>query len=156
MTNQNIVSISGKAPAPLANGSPPAWRNTQPSDPGLAVALLSACLALVRPVGMSDDQAEEWLVVAAREVSDLPPDILDQATADARRTCTHHAQIVPAVIAFGEPLLAERRRHKEFVGGFEQQFALPAPRVGEWRPTQAELDAIKASVAARFPSQRGD
>lgn len=80
-----------------------------PCEPGEALALLSACLTLVRPVGMTNGEVEDWLSVAARTVAHLPVDILDKACLEARRTCTHYAQIVPAVLAYGDQELAERR-----------------------------------------------
>lgn len=60
---------------------------------------ISSCLALVKPVGMSDDMATEWLAVAAGELLDLTRNALKAGCAHARRTCTHHAQIVPTVLA---------------------------------------------------------
>lgn len=60
---------------------------------------LAASFSLVRPVGMGDDAAEEWLAVAATELVGYPSHLIEIACSTARQTCTHHAQIVPAIIA---------------------------------------------------------
>lgn len=59
---------------------------------------MSACLALVRPVGMTDQAATEWLAVAAAEVRDMPRSALEAGCREARQTCTHHGQIVPTIL----------------------------------------------------------
>jgi len=108
------------------------------------VALLSTCLALVKPVGMSGEDADAWLRVAAREVAILPPDLLADGCAHARKTCTHHGQIVPAILKETEERLATRRK---LASPPEKVEALPAP--APWRPTPEELAALKASIGQR-------
>lgn len=63
------------------------------------IAALSACLALVRPVGMTEGETIDWLEVAADTLSHLPIDLVERGARAARTTCTHHGQIVPAIIA---------------------------------------------------------
>lgn len=102
---------TGKALA-TSRGGLPAWRRPdalKPSERGDAIAVLSACLALVRPAGMTGGEAADWLGVAAQTVEHLPFDILQSACLSARKTCTHYSQIVPAIIATGDAALAERR-----------------------------------------------
>lgn len=84
---------------------------------------LSACLALVRPVGMGQAEAEEWLAVAATTVS-LPEDVLADAAMEARKTCTHHGQIVPAILRESEERMNWRRKARPRE---EEPVALPAP-----------------------------
>lgn len=60
---------------------------------------LQRCFALVRPVGMTDSAARDWLAAAVAELRDIPPSTLARACAEARKTVTHHAQIIPAIIA---------------------------------------------------------
>ena len=60
---------------------------------------LQRCLALVRPVGMSDEAAEQWLMAAVAEVIHITPPVLSRACSDVRKTATHHGQIVPAILA---------------------------------------------------------
>lgn len=63
---------------------------------------LSACLALVRPVSMTEDAAAEWLAVAANELAGYGKKITEAALSDARQRCTHHGQIIPHVIKYME------------------------------------------------------
>ena len=60
---------------------------------------LQRCLALVRPVGMTDSAARDWLAAAVAELRNIPPSILARACDEARKTVTHHGQIIPAIIA---------------------------------------------------------
>lgn len=81
----------------------------QPSSPlpewataeGL-IPQLSACLALVRPVSMSEDAAAEWLGVAASDLAGYRRLSVEIALADARRNCTHHGQVLPHVFKYME------------------------------------------------------
>ena len=59
---------------------------------------MSACLALVRPVGMNDNTATEWLAVAASEVMGMDRKQFENGCRDARQTCTHHGQILPTIL----------------------------------------------------------
>lgn len=68
-----------------------------PAPTGFLIAQLSACLALVRPVGMTERETEDWLAVAAETLGDIPIDLLEEGAREARDTCTHHAQIVPTI-----------------------------------------------------------
>lgn len=47
---------------------------------------------------MSEDAATEWLAVAAGEVANMRPTVLKAACAEARKTCTHHGQIIPTIL----------------------------------------------------------
>lgn len=59
---------------------------------------------------MSDNEALDWLGVAEGEVLHYPIGVLDYAASEARRTCTHHAQIIPTIIAAAEERMAHHRR----------------------------------------------
>lgn len=87
-----------------------AARQSPRVSPQQAVALLTSCLALVRPVGMTPDEVEDWLSVALGEVMDIPGDALEIGCSAARRSCTHHAQIVPAIIREAAPIIERNRR----------------------------------------------
>jgi len=63
------------------------------------VTELQKCLALVRPVGMTDGMARDWLAAAVLEVRHISPQTLARACAEVRKTATHHGQIIPAIIA---------------------------------------------------------
>ena len=91
---------------------------------------------------MSSDDAHAWLRVAAGEVSHLPRDILADACGEARKVCTHHGQIIPAILKEGEERLKLRRK-------IIRPEPLPPERQIEhhpWRPTADELAAIKAKA----------
>ena len=63
---------------------------------------LSACLALVRPVGMNDDAATEWLTVAMATVAafaEQRPALFRYACRQVRSQVSHHGQIVPKIMA---------------------------------------------------------
>lgn len=62
------------------------------------VTELQRALALVRPVGMTDSAARDWLAAAVAEVRHLPAPLLARACAEARKTVSHHGQIIPAIL----------------------------------------------------------
>lgn len=109
--------------------------------------MLSTCLALVKPVGMSAEDAQAWLRVAAGEVSHLPPDMLAQGCAEARRTCTYHGQIIPAIIKATEEWFAAAKKNAEFETRQKERQAIPFQEPERWKPTPNELDRIKAEAA---------
>jgi hypothetical protein len=63
---------------------------------------------------MTPGEAEDWLRVAVGEVLEYPAGVLHEAAIDVRRTCTHHSQIVPALVASAEERMAYVRRMAEF------------------------------------------
>lgn len=71
---------------------------------------LSACLALVRPVGMTEDMATEWLTVAASSLEGLSDYELAKGFRQARLECTHHAQIVPTIMKANAEAIEFRRK----------------------------------------------
>ena len=101
--SDNIHKISEKQPG--RQGSE--W---QPATPQHAVALLSSCLALVRPVGMPESEADDWLGVALGEVAGYPADVLAIGAQESRRTATHHSQIVPTICRECDAIMAQRQR----------------------------------------------
>jgi hypothetical protein len=74
---------------------------------------LSACLALVRPVTMTDAAAVEWITVAARELKGFAPSVIEQACSGAKRHCGHHAKILPFVSEECERIDAEFARMRD-------------------------------------------
>jgi hypothetical protein len=105
------------------------------------VALLTSCLALVRPVGMGDHEAEGWLRVALGEVREFPLQTLSFAAKHARRTCTHHAQIVPTIVKFCEENLPQPVRDPW--GGVE---LLPPPPKPVPELTQEAVDVMSPEL----------
>ena len=62
------------------------------------MAELGACLALVSPSGMPEDNRAEWLKVAQMTLRDLPADLLARGCAKARQTCRFPSEIVPCIL----------------------------------------------------------
>jgi hypothetical protein len=60
---------------------------------------LTACLALVAPVGMTEENRRDWLAVAWGTLKHLPADILTAGCQAAREKCDHPSKIVPTIIA---------------------------------------------------------
>lgn len=153
--------MNALTPHSLPAGAPQAATAPQPQGwPDDVAAMLATCLALVRPAGMSNNDATAWLHVAIAELGDLPRDVLAEACSTARRTCTRHGQIVPAIVREAAAIEARRRaaasaqrlaRSREA----QPQTALPGLGRGEpWRPSPAELEAVKADCerkAGRCP-----
>ena len=115
---------------------------SQPVSPQEAVALLTSCLALVRPVGMTEDEAEDWLSVALGVVGEYSASSLRVAARKAQKSCTHHAQIVPTIVehceAFG-PIT------QVWDGGWKGLPALETPKPALLAPpklTQADVDVM--------------
>ena len=71
---------------------------------------LTACLALVVPVGMTEEARREWLSVAWQTLKHLPSDLLAAGCLQARKTADHPSKIVPAIVAYAEPRLSSRKR----------------------------------------------
>jgi hypothetical protein len=98
---------------------------------------------------MSDEAAEEWLAVAATTVAELPADILEHCAALARKTCRHHGQVVPAIIAESEDWLKMRRANAAS--------RIPPERRIErerWSPDLDEIENIKREVAQSLSAYR--
>lgn len=152
--NSNVTVFPGKA-APGTSG----WksRGNLPSTEQ-AVALLTSCLALVRPVGLSDDNARDWLRVAAGEVSRIDLDLLTEACAEARQHCTHHGQIVPRIIKATTERMEAReaawRRERELREWDEARTRPRLPAPAPWQPTAEEIEQIKREAADRLKSGR--
>lgn len=68
-------------------------------DHQIRIAELSACLSLVRPVGMTEAETKDWLSIAAETLAHIPVHILERGAWAARAKCTHHSQIVPTIVA---------------------------------------------------------
>ena len=106
---------------------------------------------------MSAEDTQAWLRVAAGELSHLPPDMLERGCKTARKTCTHHGQIVPAILKDVGPWYADVEAGARIAERKAAAQTNPVDRLPEpepWAPTFDELEAIKAKVAAQFPSNR--
>lgn len=129
-------------PSPQPGRAPFASRSgLRPASTEQAIGLLTGCLALVRPVGMSSDEAEDWLAVASGAVAELPFDLLRDGCETAKRTCTHHGQIISTIHKAVEDRLAQRRRlaNSEYIPPARQLTQAPKPKVPF---TQADVDCL--------------
>ena len=71
---------------------------------------LLACLILVAPSGMTEDDRAAWLKAARMTLSGIPADLLKLGAKHARETCRFASEIVPAIIAVTKEIWAKRRR----------------------------------------------
>lgn len=113
---------------------------------------LTACLALVVPVGMTEEGRREWLSVAWATLGHLPPDLLAIGCKKARESCDHPSKIVPAIIAETEQQMHWRRNS---AGTAPASQLLPAPKSLMDRRGEAmteiecaELNSILESLGA--------
>lgn len=86
---------------------------------------LAACLALVRPVTMTDQAAMEWIKVAAKELTSYPPSVVEQASSAARRACSHHAKLLPFIVEECEKLEAQFYNRQRAAAAAERIAARP-------------------------------
>lgn len=115
---EDINPVTASAPQPerrvTSSGLEPATREQ------FAVELTS-CLALVAPVGMTEEARREWLSVAWATLKHLPPDILARGCREARLKCDHPAKIVPTIIDETRQAMVWRREGARWDG--------PTPRL---------------------------
>ena len=93
---RQISGATGRAPENLQSRSQP--NSQRPISAAEAAAFVSSCFTLVRPVGMNEAHAKEWIAQAAKELAGFPFGRVESAAGKARTACTHHGQIVPTMI----------------------------------------------------------
>ena len=84
------------------------------------------------------------LTVAATELRDIPLDLLDIAASAARRTCTHHGQVVPTIIRESDEVMAMRRTRAACERPAPTERRIEQQR---WTPEVGEIERIKREVA---------
>jgi hypothetical protein len=125
---------------------------SQPVSPQEATALLSSCLALVRPVGMTAEEAGDWLGVAVGEVIHYPAAALHYAAVEARRTCTHHSQIIPAIVEAADERMAHYRRMADLSAPVPMEALPPPPALS---PEEFDRIVAERGVALSAHLDRG-
>lgn len=109
---------------------------------------LSGCLALVRPVGMNEDMASEWLTIAANEIHGYPRWLVKSALAAARRECDHYGKIVAFAIKHMEknfPHYNPQQVHRDRQMVLDRQ---RAPQLEQSPAMKALIDATTANLRA--------
>lgn len=97
---------------------------------------MNRALALVRPVGMSDEMASDWLAAALGECLYLTDEQFKRGCAAARRGCNHPSQIIPAIIkAAGEGTSMADRYSRDWEMAL-QDFHKGYPAIGHQRKKQ--------------------
>ena len=113
-------------------------------------AELTACLALVAPVGMTEEARREWLAVAWTTVGHLPATLLKIGAQAAREKADHPSKIVPIILAETREMMDRRREGARF-----EHFDWPAlPGPDRCTPEQAREILAEYGLASRFPSKR--
>lgn len=125
-------------------------RPASPQKVSQIVAHLTGCLALIRPVGMTDGEGDDWLASGAKTLADFPLSDVALACAEARRECTHYRETVAFVAKRCEALASKRSRLAEWS---EPVKRLPKPRM-----SQEDFDRIVAERgrALSVALDRGD
>lgn len=95
---------------------------------------------------MTDGDVRDWLGVAVGTVLDYPAGILDKAALEARRTCTHHSQIVPTIVREADVLLARDASLREASAPSNVAILPVAKRLPPPKLTQADVDAMPAKL----------
>lgn len=81
--------------------------------------------------------------MAASELRDLPEDVIARAASEARKTCTHHGQIVPAIIKESAQSMQWRKVAAQARAPIERRI-----EEARWQPEPGELEEIKRQAAA--------
>jgi hypothetical protein len=126
-TTASAISMTGSS-GKIEMDEPTAWEEinpamalvARPALPSLSSDLtpatptefrneLTACLALVAPTGMAEDDRQEWLRVAWATLGQLPVDLLSLGCRKARESCDHPSKVVPAILAAAAPMFNRRK-----------------------------------------------
>jgi len=116
---------------------------------------LTACLALVAPVGMTEEARAEWLAVAWETLRHLPADMLRHGARKARERCDHPSKIVPTILAETSDWMASRRKVAADARG-ERPAGLIEDRSQYCSPEEAAKIMEEFGLRSRFTSARDD
>lgn len=113
----------------------------QPADDVEFITILTPCLQLVAPVGMTEDDRDTWFEAARLALIDVPADLLAQGAKHAMIHADHPSKIVPLIAREAAKALASRRSASAIWAGADNApTALPAP--GAEKPTRDEVTEI--------------
>jgi hypothetical protein len=126
-----------------------AMEAARPVDMPTAIRLLTPCLVLCSPSGMTQGDREEWLVAAYNALIDVPGSLFADACRGVMGACDHPAKIVPYIIRstaeMTEVLQVRVKRLRAKLENFEAPIlAAPTPRPArEPEPiTQEEINDL--------------
>ena len=137
----------------IPNLPAPPRQQSEQSPPSVdeIIAELSRCLTAVRPVGMSDDAAHEWLVVAAADVRHLSLSTLRSACREARAKCDRHSQILAAIL--GSDAVKSESQFKALA--WDRDVHRPQLEAPRWKPKPGELEQIMQEAAEAVKAKNG-
>jgi hypothetical protein len=113
---------------------------------------LTACLVLVAPTGMTQEDRTEWLRAAWGTLDGIPADLLEAGCEVARETCDHPAKIVPAIVRVVDPLWRKRKEDRANVRTALAKMTDPEPEEPRCTPEQAA--EIIAAVGLKMEGER--
>lgn len=120
---------------------------------------LGACLALVVPTGMSEEDRAQWLRAAWVTLDGIPADLLKIGCGVARRYSDHPSKIVPAILTEVDAIWKRRRLNKsEVLAAIGKMETAPVPKDERCTPEQAR--EIRERLGLRLedeePTRRAD
>ena len=139
-------------PTALARQPAPPSPSLDPATPTQFRNELTACLALVVPVGMTEEARREWLAVAWETVKHLPADLLAYGAKKARETADHPSKIVPTILAEAAESLAIRREANRPT--VPEARRLTAEPFTPCTPEEARAILAEYGLKSAFPSNR--
>jgi hypothetical protein len=110
---------------------------------------LTACLALVAPTGMTQDDRNEWLKVAWGTLAGIPADLLAMGASVARRWADHPSKIVTTILREVEPIWNQRKADRSRVLDAIAKME-PEPDT-EPRCTPEEAERIRKQCGIKYP-----
>ena len=138
-------------PPGLMNALSSAEARLEPCGAKTGSTLLTSCLTLVAPTGMTARERQDWLAVARMDLRGVPEDLLERGCAYARKTADHPAKVLPAIFKEIGPVWEARKRALRTIGQeiadwrrAQEQAALPPPD----QCTPEDAARIIAEVAA--------
>lgn len=88
---------------------------------------LNACLILVAPTGMTQDDRAEWLRAAWGTLDGIPADLLEAGAEVARETCDHPSKIVPTIMRTIDAVWRKRKEDRARVVKALDRMVEPEP-----------------------------
>lgn len=131
----------------------PSLYDVEPADEVEFITILTPCLQLVAPVGMSEDAQDTWFEAARLALARFPASLLQRGAGHAMMHADHPSKIVPLIVKEIGPALEQRQR---IARGRAEPVAAPAlPAPGGEMCTPEEVDRIcKHFAVGRYSQHR--